>query len=137
MQNGLKRKKLTTAGLRGAISPASRPLAALKTRTVHEHFERALHRADGVEGAHCVHELWMRGEIGITIERALEQLWAQASESIPDWLPMRYIEWLPLAYEVALRFGGGRGRAGVRQGRSNIYLVLLDYRDSRPESFGI
>ena len=43
---------------------------------------------------------------------------------------MRHIEWLPLAYEVAARF------QAPRRGRSNIYLVLLDYRDSRPEPYG-
>ena len=36
---------------------------------------------------------------------------------------MRYVEWLPMVYEVALRF-----RASAK-GRSNIYLVLLDYED--------
>jgi hypothetical protein len=94
-------------------------------------FERALARADGAMGAHCVHEWWMRGEMSINIERALERLWEQAAASIPEWLPMRYIEWLPSAYEVALRF-----RASA-QGRSNIYLVLLDYRDSRKEAYGV
>ncbi len=82
-------------------------------------------------GAHCIHEWWMRGEMSINIERALEGLWARAAASIPDWLPMRYIEWLPLAYEVALGF-----RASGK-GRSNIYLVLLDYRDSRREAYGV
>jgi hypothetical protein len=87
--------------------------------------------ADGVAGAHCVHELWMRGEMSITIEDALERLWKRAAASIPEWLPMRHIEWLPCAYEVAL---GIRAQA---QGRSNIYLVLLDYRDSRKEVYGV
>ena len=44
---------------------------------------------------------------------------------------MRYIDWLPCAYEVALGF-----RASGK-GRSNIYLVLLDYRDSRKEAYGV
>jgi len=43
---------------------------------------------------------------------------------------MRHIEWLPRAYEVAARF---RAPAG----RSNIYLVLLDYSDSREEPYGV
>jgi hypothetical protein len=86
--------------------------------------ERALIHRDGAVGAHCVHELWMRGEMSINIERALESLWARASASIPEWLPMRYIEWLPKAYELALGF------RSTGKGRSNIYLVLLDYRDS-------
>ena len=79
--------------------------------------------ADGVMGAHCVHELWMRGEMSINIERALERLWTRAAASVPEWLPMRYVEWLPCVYDIALGF-----RAGGK-GRSNIYLVLLDYQD--------
>jgi hypothetical protein len=114
-----------------AAAPGMRPLQALATREVQERFRRALRHGDGAEGAHCVHELWMRGEMSIHIERALEALWAKAADSIPDWLPMRFIEWLPEVYEVASRF------SGARRGRANIYLVLLDYRDSRPESYGI
>jgi hypothetical protein len=87
-------------------------------------------KADGVMGAHCVHELWMRGEMSINIERSLESLWARAAASIPDWLPMRYVEWLPAVYEIALEF-----RSSAK-GRSNIYLVLLDYRD-RDEAYGV
>ncbi len=34
---------------------------------------------------------------------------------------MRYVEWLPTAYEIALGF------RATAKGRSNIYLVLLDY----------
>jgi hypothetical protein len=86
-------------------------------------FKRALDEADGLTGAHCVHELWMRGEMSITIERALEALWASAANSIPEWLPMRYVEWLPTAYEIALKC------TSQAKGRSNIYLVLLDYAD--------
>jgi len=74
-------------------------------------------------GAHCVHELWMRGEFSINIERALERLWSRAAESVPEWLPMRYIDWLPTAYNIALKF------RSVEKGRSNIYMVLLDYQD--------
>lgn len=66
----------------------------------------------------------MRGEIGLNASAALKRLWACAApSSIPDWLPMRYIEWLPLLYRTA-----GRCRAG-ESGRSNVYLVLLDYHD--------
>ncbi len=106
-------------------------MQALAQREVEERFRRALQHAAGVEGAHCIHELWMRGAMSINVERALEQLWAAAADSIPHWLPMRYIEWLPEVYDVAGRF------AGSRKGRANIYLVLLDYRDSRPEPYGI
>jgi hypothetical protein len=75
--------------------------------------------------------MWMRGEMSITIERALERLWQRAADGIPDWLPMRYIDWLPRAYEIALGF---RGSA---RGRSNIYLVLLNYHDRRRCAYGV
>jgi len=52
----------------------------------------------------------MRGSSSLTSKRALERLWERAAKSIPDWLPMRYIDWLPTAYEVAARFSP-RGRA--------------------------
>lgn len=61
--------------------------------------------------------------MSINIELALEQLWACAAPSIPEWLPMRYIDWLPTVYEVSLTF-----RSSAK-GRSNIYLVLLNYSD--------
>ncbi len=86
--------------------------------------------SNGVAGAHCIHELWMRGEMSINIERSLESLWARAAASVPEWLPMRYIEWLPELYEIALGF-----RSSAK-GRSNIYLVLLDFSD-RGQSYGV
>jgi hypothetical protein len=112
-------------------APSTRPLQGLGQAEIGKRFERALARGDGAEGAHCVHELWMRGEMAVNIERALERLWAKAAATIPDWLPMRYIEWLPVVYEVALRFQSDG------KGRSNIYLVLLDYEDSRAGSYGV
>lgn len=112
-------------------SPASRPLSGLTQAQIAQRFERALAKTDGVLGAHCVHELWMRGEMSLNIEWALERLWARAADSIPDWLPMRHIDWLPSMYDVA-----GAFRA-TSKGRSNIYLVLLDYGDSRPEPYGV
>jgi len=93
-------------------------------------FNAALAQGDGAAGAHCIHELWMRDELGLDVEAALERLWKHAAASIPDWLPMRYVEWLPLAYQVA-------GRFRADGGRSNIYLVLLDYSDSREPPYGI
>lgn len=90
-----------------------------------------LDAADGPLAAELIHELWMRGEIGINIERALERLWAVARESVPDWLPMRYVEWLPLAYEVAARCDA------ACRGRSNLYLVLLDYHDAAGDPHGV
>jgi hypothetical protein len=94
-------------------------------------FASALEARDGLAGAHAIHELWMRGEIGINVERALEQLWAVAASSVPDWLPMRHVHWLSLAYEITARF------IPAQRGRSNIYLVLLDYSDSRRDPYGI
>jgi hypothetical protein len=93
--------------------------------------EQALGDGNGLLGAHCVHELWMRGEYPANIETALERLWTAAAQSIPEWLPMRYVDWLPTAYEVAARF------RAERSGRSNIYLVLLDYPDRRDGPHGI
>lgn len=111
-------------------SPAERPLR-LKTRVAIDlMFEAALSGADGNIAAHCIHEQWMRGEMQLNIDTALERLWKHAAASIPEWLPMRYVHWLPLAYEVA-------GRFSAPGGRSNIYLVLLDYSDSRDEPYGV
>jgi len=93
--------------------------------------EQALGGGDGLLGAHCIHELWMRGEFPANIEAALERLWEAAARSIPEWLPMRYVDWLPRAYEVAARFQADR------PGRSNIYLVLLDYADRHDGPHGI
>jgi hypothetical protein len=73
----------------------------------------------------------MRGEMSMTVERALERLWTCAAASIPEWVPMRYIDWLPRAYEIALGFRGSS------RGRANIYLVLLDYRDRRAQPYGV
>lgn len=73
----------------------------------------------------------MRGAFAANIELALERLWRSAARQIPEWLPMRHVEWLPTAYEVAAKF-----RAQAR-GRSNIYLVLLDYEDRRGGPHGV
>jgi hypothetical protein len=112
-------------------APSSRPLRLVAARALAGGLEVAISSADGLMGAHCIHELWMRGELAVHIERALERLWGTAAASIPDWLPMRHIEWLPLAYEVTARF------QARRRGRSNIYLVLLDYSDSREDPYGV
>ena len=93
--------------------------------------DQALKDGDGLQGAHCVHELWMRGEYPANIEVALERLWKAAARTIPEWLPMRYVHWLPTAYEVAARF------QAERPGRANIYLVLLDYSDRCAGPHGI
>jgi hypothetical protein len=114
-----------------AVEPASRPLRPLKREAVLEQFTAALAQRDGVAGAHCIHELWMRNEPPMNVERMLQQVWSAASESVPEWLPMRHVEWLPLAYEVASRFK----REG--RGRTNLYLVLLDYQDSPRGPYGV
>ena len=44
---------------------------------------------------------------------------------------MRYVSWLPAAYEVASRM-----KASAK-GRSNLYLVLLDYSDRRGDPHGV
>lgn len=111
--------------------PSRRPLRLVDARELARRLQAALAAADGVAGAHCIHELWMRGELAVNVEAALERLWQRAAATVPDWLPMRHIEWLPLAYEVTARF------EAPRRGRSNIYLVLLDYRDSRAEPYGV
>ncbi|MCC7461756.1 MAG: hypothetical protein IT480_04750 [Gammaproteobacteria bacterium] len=113
------------------VRPGVRPLRTASARALAQRFECALAAGDGRTGAHCIHERWMRGELEANIEGALTRLWARAAASVPDWLPMRYIEWLPLAYEVAARFHR------TRSGRNHIYLVLLDYRDSRAEPYGV
>jgi hypothetical protein len=101
----------------------SRP--ALRAR-----LENALRAGDGLDGAHCIHELWMRDEFVDDIEAELERLWRHAAATVPEWLPMSYVTWLPTAYEVAARF------RPTTRGRSNVYLILLDYSDRRGDSHG-
>jgi hypothetical protein len=112
-------------------SPQARPLRREHRAGLASGFEAALERADGVTAAHCIHELWMRGEMSMHIETALERLWRRAASSIPEWLPMRYVEWLPRVYEIAQTLNAHD------RGRSNIYLVLLDYRDQRTQAYGV
>jgi hypothetical protein len=112
-------------------APRDRPFQLHPREDILVRFSEALSAGDGLAGAHCIHELWMRSEWPDNIDKALENLWKHASKSIPDWLPMRYIDWLPVAYEVA-----GEFRASFK-GRTNIYLVLLDYSDSRPDPHGV
>ena len=112
-------------------TPAQRPLRLLTDKQLAARFDQAVAAADGIDGAHCIHERWMRGAMSVHIETQLAILWRHAADSIPEWLPTRFIEWLPLVYEVTQLF------MPSGNGRSNIYLVLLDYRDSRPDSFGV
>jgi hypothetical protein len=113
------------------VSPAARPLRGLARTDLLARLEVALAAGDGALGAHCVHELWMRGEFATHIEAALEKLWERAARSIPEWLPMRYVDWLPVAYEVAAGF------KAERKGRTHIYLILLDYAERRDGPHGI
>jgi hypothetical protein len=99
--------------------------------TLWQSFAQALAARDGLAGAQAIHELWLRGAMGVNVERALEQLWRAAAPSVPEWLPMRHIPWLPVAYEVAARF------QPTQRGRHNVYLVLLDYGDRRADPFGV
>jgi hypothetical protein len=110
---------------------SQRPLRTQSDRDLATNFERALADCDGVAGAQYIHERWMRGHMPERIETALDRLWKRAAASIPDWLPMRYISWLPTAYEVAARF------TASGSGRSNIYLILLDYSDRRGDDHGV
>lgn len=112
-------------------APGQRPLRPFTRDAVLERLQVALAGRDGIAGAHCIHELWMRNEPSPHIEGWLARLWSVAADSVPDWLPMRYVDWLPLAYDVAARFE----REG--RGRSNLYLVLLDYSDSPGSPHGV
>ena len=73
----------------------------------------------------------MRNEMPLQIESMIERLWDRAASSIPDWLPMRYVDWLPRVYDVAARF------SVEDRGRSNVYLVLLDYQDAGRGQYGV
>ena len=111
--------------------PAARPLRAARGIELQARFREALAAGDGATGAHCIHEWWMRNAFPSLIEAALAQLWQHAARSIPEWLPMNYVSWLPLVYEVAARF------QATKRGRRNIYLVRLDYSDRGGDLQGI
>jgi hypothetical protein len=113
------------------LRPGERPFRLKSADELETTFQLALTKADGGAGAHCIHERWMRGEFAAQIEADLERLWKSAGPSIPDWLPMRYVSWLATAYEVAARFAA-KGR-----GRTNVYLILLDYSDRRGDDHGV
>ena len=57
------------------------------------------------------------------LKRRSRSCGSNAAKSIPEWLPMNYVSWLPLVYDVAARF------QAAKRGRRNIYLVRLDYSD--------
>jgi hypothetical protein len=103
--------------------PATRPLRALSQSELQAQFRAALEAGDGLTGAHCIHEAWMRNAFPGHVESALGELWRRASASIPEWLPMYYVPWLPSVYDIAASF------RTKKRGRQNIYLVRLDYTD--------
>jgi hypothetical protein len=109
----------------------SRPFQGLSQAELHARFDAALRAGDGVSGAHCIHEAWMRNAFPNAVEVALAELWQHAAASIPEWLPMHYVAWLPVVYGAAARF---RAR---KRGRQNIYLVRLDYSDRGTGTQGI
>lgn len=114
-----------------SLPPTARPLAHLPQPQLDAQLREALAAGQGAVGAHCIHELWMRGEFAANIETALTALWRTAAHTVPEWLPMRHVDWLPTLYEVALRFkAAGRGR-------HNVYLVLLDFADRNRGPFGL
>ena len=113
------------------LLPTSRPLSSKSDAQLIARLRQSLSAADGAAGAHCIHELWMRGTLGLQIDAMLESLWQACGASVPEWLPMRHVGWLSTAYEVAQRF------QAKRRGRSNIYLILLDYSDRRSDSLGV
>jgi hypothetical protein len=106
-------------------------LRACADSALNARFAAALAQADGATGAHCIHEMCMRGRFPAHVEAALTRLWQHCAGSIPEWLPMRYVSWLPVAYEIATQF------QPAARGRSNIYLVLLDYTDRRGDPYGV
>jgi hypothetical protein len=124
-------RRKTKAKKAAAALPSQRPFRGRSDDELKAAFSQALAQADGVTGAHCIHERWMRGAFPALIEADMAALWKSAGASIPEWLPMRYISWLPVAYEVASQFTA-EGR-----GRSNIYMVLLDFADRRGDDHGV
>jgi len=122
---------VTAARFDASLPPTARPLAQLPQPQLTALLRAALAAGQGAAGAHCIHELWMRGEFAATIETALTVLWRTAARTIPEWLPMRHIDWLPTLYEVALGF------KAARRGRCNVYLVLLDFADRNRGPYGV
>ena len=111
--------------------PGTRPWRATGECELEGRFRTALAACDGVTGAHCIHEWWMRNAFPSRIEAALTQLWRHSARSIPEWLPMHYVSWLALVYEVAATF------QAAKRGRQNIYLVRLDYSDRGADLQGV
>ncbi len=111
--------------------PAARPLALARDSQITAWFEQAIATGNGLAGAHCIHERWLRGALPTRVESDLERIWGAAAATVPDWLPMRYVSWLATASAVAARF------KPLKSGKTHVYLVLLDYRDRAGADFGV
>ena len=126
-------RRAREAAQRAQARAAHRPRRGRSPRLSRAHLEErlaaALAAADGLQGAHCIHELWMRGEFPTRIEQALERLWQQARGLDPrvaaDALH-RLAADSPTRWRCAF--------APQRKGRSHLYLVLLDYADRTPRA---
>jgi len=126
-------RRAVLKSLNAKTPPGSRPLRDLEPTEIATRFERALGCADGATGAHCVHELWMRGVLAPTSSAA------RAPVSSPDRrIPFRTgcrcatsngCRISTTCFEVFARRASGAA--------PHIYLVLLDYSDSRPEPYGL
>ena len=73
----------------------------------------------------------MGGAYPAVVQAAQARLWQHPTAQLPDWLPMTYVHWLPRAYDVAAQF------TASKKGRTNVYLVLLDYADRRGDDHGV
>ena len=111
--------------------PTQRPLRGLTPAQLAQRFESALAAGDGATATHCVHEWWMGGAYPAVVQAAQARLWQHPTAQLPDWLPMTYVHWLPLVYDIAAQF------TASKKGRTNVYLVLLDYADRRGDDHGV
>ena len=73
----------------------------------------------------------MGGAYPAVVQAAQARLWQHPTAQLPDWLPMTYVHWLPLVYDIAAQF------TASKKGRTNVYLVLLDYADRRGDDHGV
>ena len=111
--------------------PGARPFARWSLSDLERQLAAACVSGDGPTGAHCIHEFTMRGVVPLAISRWLERLWIRGGDTIPEWLPMHAVTWLPVAYEVAAQF------RPQSRGNRRIYLILLDYADSPRGPHGV
>ncbi len=113
------------------LPPAARPLACLPQAASRGPAAAALAER-GRRRRRALHSRAVdAGRVAARIEAALAALWRRAAASIPEWLPMRYVDCLPTVYEVALAF------SAARRGRCNVYLVLLDFADRHRGPYGV